>query len=375
MNGSPIRWVILAAGVVMTLFAWQNRQPQTTSDFTLFYRSAERPVAEMYAKPPGTPRGNMNPPQFQLLIEPLTALPIETAAAVWRALNVASLCACLWWLASRSEEKWGAADVGAVLAWAPMQSMLALNQLAWILWPLLVATWWWWRRDRWIAGAVAFGIALSLKSFLGVFLIWLALRRQWRALAVSLASAAAGLGVGVVAYGFGALRDWVSAVGSVEWSFALMNASLRGLLARTLTNDGAVMTPLALLPQLVTPLFALAAAAVLIVTFQRTRDANVDDSWPVLMGCALLASPLGWIYYLWWMLPGVAPSQLLVRAPLLWVPMVAVTLWQPHAWATATIGSAYTWGLLLAWGYGVHRIRPVDARQVMERDAGAPAIR
>src|SRR5215208_5875028 len=111
-----MRWAVLAAGIVMTLFAFQNRQPQTTSDFTLFYRSAERPAAAMYERPAGTPRGNMNPPHFHFLIEPLTALPIGMAAVVWRTLNIASLAACLWFLRRSAAEKWGVADVGAVLA-------------------------------------------------------------------------------------------------------------------------------------------------------------------------------------------------------------------------------------------------------------------
>lgn len=376
MNASPLRWLLLAAGLVMTLLAFRDRQPHATSDFTTFHRSASRPAAEMYAAPPGTPRRNMNPPHFQLLIAPLAALPLETAAAVWRMLNVASLCACLWILARGSRERWGVADIGAVLAWAPMQAALSLNQVTWILWPLLIAAWWCWRQNRWTAGAAAFGVALSLKSFLGVFLIWLALKRQWRALVVSLASAAAALGVGLLVYGRSVFRAWIEAVAGVEWSFAVMNASLRGLLARTLTTDGGgVMTPVAILPQLVTPLFALSAAAVLLVTFIRTRDAAVDESWMPLMAAALLASPLGWIYYIWWMLPGTAPAQLLVRAPLLWVPMVLVTWGQPAAWATPTIGSIYTWGMLLAWGYGISRIGPVHARQIVQRDAGAPAVR
>lgn len=374
MKSAVPGWLLLGAGIVMTLSAFQDRHPQTTSDFTLFYRSAAAPPGQMYARPAGPPRGNMNPPQFQLLIRPLTTLPVETAAAVWRALNVASLVACLWFLGRRAGDRWSAADLGAALAWAPMQSAIVLNQVTWILWPLLLWAWWCWRNDRWTAGAIGFGLALSLKTFLGVFLVWLALRRQWRAVGVSLVSAAAGTGVGILAYGPSAFRAWIASLGGVEWTVAVMNASIRGLLRRTLGGDTSGLTPVASAPHLVTPIFLAAAAAVLAVTFVRTRRASVDDSWPPLMAGALLASPLGWIYYIWWMLPGIAPSRLLLRAPLLWLPMVVVIWGQPHAWATVTIGSAYTWGLLMAWWYGIVRIRPVDAGQVVERDAAAPAV-
>jgi hypothetical protein len=379
LDTSPIRWVILAAGVVMCIYAWQTRQPHTSADFTIFYNSAQRSTAEMYRRPPGPPRGNMNPPHFQLLISPLTRCSLPVAAGIWRSLNVAALCWCLWWLAREGRERWSAADVGAVLAWSPMQSTINLNQLTWILWPLLVYAWWCWRRNRWIAGAVVFGVALSFKSFLGVFLIWLAFKRQWRAVAAALASAAGALSVGIVAYGWDVFRAWLSAVASVEWSFAVMNASLRGILARCLTGGGSAGAPVAIAPQAVTPIFAIGAAAILALTFVRTRRADIDDSWPPLMAAALLASPLGWLYYIWWMLPGIRPSWLLVQSPLLWVPMVGVLWGQPSPWATLTIGSVFFWGLFVAWirvvGNRIGWVGPENARQVMQRDAHAPAIR
>ncbi len=379
LDRSPIRWVVLAAGIVMCVYAWQTRQPHTSSDFTIFYNSAQRAPAEMYRRPPGPPRGNMNPPHFQLLIAPLTRLPLPAAAAVWRALNAAALCACVWWLARTSRQAWSAADVGALLAWSPMQSTINLNQLTWILWPLLVAAWWCWRRDRWTAGAVAFGIALSFKAFLGLFLIWLALRRQWRALAVSLATAAAALTVGIAAYGWSVCRAWLGAVASVEWSYAVMNASLRGILARSLTASGSAGAPVAVAPGLVDPLFLAGAVAIAIISLARTRTASVDRSWPELMAASLLASPLGWLYYIWWILPGLKPSRLLFASPLLWVPMVCVLWGQPSPWATLSIGSVFFWGLFLVWvrlpWNGVGRVGPEDAGEIVQRDADAPAIR
>lgn len=379
LDGSPIRWVVLAAGVVMCLYAWQTRQPHTSADFTILYTSAQRPAAEMYRRPPGPPRGNMNPPHFQLLIAPLTRLSLPVAAAIWRALNVIALCGCLWWLARTAREAWSAADLGAVLAWSPMQSTINLNQLTWILWPLLVCAWWCWRRDKWTAGAVAFGIALSFKAFLGVFLIWLVLKRQWRSVVVALASAAVALSVGIGAYGWSVFRAWLDAVASVEWSYAVMNASLRGILARSLTASGSAGAPVAIAPGMLDPLFAIGGLAILVVTLVRLRTASAEQSWPALMAASLLASPLGWLYYIWWVLPGVKPSRLLFQSPLLWVPMVCVLWGQPSPWATMTIGSVFFWGLFIAWirflGDGIARVGPEHAREIVQRDSHAPAVR
>ena len=63
---------------------------------------------------------------------------------------------------------------------------------------------------------------------------------------------------------------------------------------------------------------------------------------------ALLASPLGWLYYIWWVVPGMRPIKLLGKSPLLWVPF-AYLGWQPNRWVTLTLGSVYFWGLLMLW--------------------------
>lgn len=382
LDRSPLRWLLLAAGIVMAIYAWQIRQPPATSDFTIFYVSAKRPPAEMYVRPVGPPRGNMNAPQFQLLVRPLTYLPLGVATDVWRALNLIALCGCVWRLTRKGAEPWTAADYGAALAWAPFHHALTLNQVTWILWPLLVWTWWCWRRNRWVAGAVGFGLALSLKAFLGVFLLWLVVRREWRAVAVSLATAAAAFAAGLAVYGLDAFRAWVAAMAGAEWPGAFTNASIRGLIDRSLTKNFTGAPPLADVPRVATALYLVAAVSIVVVTLVRTRRSDVDTSWPALMASALVASPLGWVYYLWWMLPGTRPSRILLMSPLIWVPFAYSTIGQPAAWATATIGSVYSWGLLLAWsrltgltGNRVLRVGPVDAGQVVERDSDTPAVR
>src|SRR5580765_2748247 len=117
----------------MTAFAWKYRQPLTTSDFTLFYRSAAAPPAAMFKPPPGPPRNNMNPPHVQLLMRPLTVLDVGVASAVFRGLNVVAALGCAWFLARRSREKWTLADAGALLAFSPIALHISLNQNAWII--------------------------------------------------------------------------------------------------------------------------------------------------------------------------------------------------------------------------------------------------
>ena len=115
--------------------------------------------------------------------------------------------------------------------------------MTWILWPLLIWTWWCWRRDRWAAGAIGLGLALSLKIFLGVFLLWLVLKRQWRALP-SRGHGTAAFGVGVAVYGTDVFRAWIAAMAGAEWPGAFSNASIRGLIDRSLTKNFTGAPPL-----------------------------------------------------------------------------------------------------------------------------------
>jgi hypothetical protein len=347
---SPLlAWTLVIAGVLSTALAWRDRHPPASSDFMTLYFSAAQQPSSMYALPPGPPRANMNPPIVQLALRPLTTVPLPTAAVIFRILNVVSLCGCLWWLSRSSEERWDLADAGALLAWAPMASVVTLNQMTWILWPLLLWAWWCWRQQRWGAGAIGFGVALSLKPFLGVFLLWLIVTRRWRAAATATASAAVVFAIGAAAYGIDVSRAWLQALGGVTWAYADMNASLQGLLARTLTAAPGSNSPLLVAPGFVAPLAFLGGGLIVLVTLARTRRWTIEQSWTPLMVAALLASPLGWLYYIWWILPGTRPSRLLFESPLLWIPWAVLFLGQPNGWLTLTLGSLYFWGLFVVW--------------------------
>jgi len=342
-------WALLIVGVLATASAWRYRHPDTTSDFTLFYVSAQHTTPRMFEQPPGPPRGNMNPPLFQLMIRPLTAFPLSTAAEIFRLLNLAALVGCICWLARTSEDRWTLADYGSLLAWAPMASVVSLNQLTWILWPPLLWAWWCWRQDRWTAGAIGYGLAVSLKPFLGVFLLWLIVTRRWRAVFVSCLSGAAFFAIGLAVYGVDVNLAWAEALSDVTWAYAGMNASLQGLLARALSKPVVISDPLAFAPELVSPLATAGGALIVLVTILRTRRLPIDEAWEPLMLSALLASPLGWVYYIWWILPGTRPLRLLREAPLLWVPLVFPLRLFPSTWLGLTLGSVYFWGLFSLW--------------------------
>ena len=319
-------WTLLFAGVLATAYAWKYRQPLGTSDFKILYTSAEQPPARMYVALPSA-RPNMNPPHFQMLLEPLTAFPLPVASAIFRALSIVSLCVCVWWLARTPGYRWDVLDLGAVLAWAPMATVLSLNQVTWILWPLLLCAWWCWRQDRWTAGAIAYGFAFSLKPFLGVFLLWLIATRRWKAAGVAVGTATIAWAVGFAFLWVDVFRAWLQALEKVQWWWSPMNASLEGWLARLFNGTG---RQLVTLPPLVAPLALIGQLLVIVVTLLRTRTRTIDESWLPLMAASLLASPLGWLYYIWWVLPGSRPARLLFESPMLWLPLIVTSCFKPN---------------------------------------------
>jgi alpha-1,2-mannosyltransferase len=299
----------------------------------------------MYRPPPGPPRNNMNPPHFQLLMRPLTRFSADTASAIFRGLSIAAAIACVWWLARTAPEPWTWADVGAVMTWSPAALNIALNQVTWLIWPLLVYAYSAWRKDRWTAGAISYGIALSLKPFLGVFLLWMLLRRRFRPALVAVGVAAACFATGVLVYGVDVFRAWTKAVGDIVWWRSPMNASFQGFMARSLSSP---YDDLAVEPSYVIPLALAGGALILVVTLWQTRARTIEESWTPLMAAALLASPLGWLYYGCWLLPGRRPFRLLFQAPMLWVPVLYLKL--PNSYfVSATYHSRYFWGFALVW--------------------------
>ena len=80
------------------------------------------------------------------------------------------------------------------------------------------------------------GLASSVKPFLGVFLLDLVIRRQWRALRWAVASSAMLYGLGMAVFGLTSYLEWARVLRNVEWAGAVMNASVAAIPARTIAG-------------------------------------------------------------------------------------------------------------------------------------------
>ena len=388
-----------AAVLLLALLSWNAWIAHTMvtrlqmGDFRILYLSARAQLEgrDMYDRPSEvqTHLGrtllstlvNLNPPHFQLLVLPLALFSPGAALALWAAASLLCLGASMLVVVRELDLKPTAWSCwrGAVwlLAFAGTGAVVGTAEVAFLLMPLLTLGWAAARRDEWNRAGVYLGLAMGLKLFLLIFIPYLVLRRRPGAAVVSCATAAAWFLAGVLIVGPGSYWSWLSQLASVTWAWRSPNASVLGILTRSL-GENPYYTPLAMAPELILPLWLpavamVAVATLVVVRLDRTSSA-VDRAFAILLLAALLISPLGWIYYLWLTLGPVAALAigwsteaardrsalsagaarwrhrfLMVAVPGLVWPHFATFLFQPHALATPSLASAYFWSIAALW--------------------------
>jgi glycosyl transferase family 87 len=356
--------------------ARQTIEARGMEDFGLFYASARQYLNHdsLYGPllKPGTRQAsdarNLNPPYVNLVFLPFAALPARLALLGWFLLNLCALGDSAR-IATR-EGIWKPLSLGGLaagvflLAWAPMAALVITAQLALLVMWLVTRAWWAARRGDWRRAGLWIGTAAAAKLFLLLFIPYLVLRRQWGALGAAVLQIVMLVAAGALVFGPDAYLAWWRQFGEVTWQGHYMNASWWGVLERAL-HGSAVYRNLWSASWFVPVAWAVGASLVLALTCLRlarasTRD--VDFSFALLIAAALLASPLGWVYYFWL---GVVPLAAWVRStrPLsagtLLVALVlataalwhaSATIWlQPSGLATITLGSVYFWALFGTW--------------------------
>jgi hypothetical protein len=335
-------------------------------DFALVYRSAQvllrgdsvRTVVK------STLELNLNPPHFHLIVLPLTAFDLNGATLTWAVLMMASLLVALALIhATLGREM--TLDHWLVMALLLMvfpgpYAVLVSGAFSFGLLLLMTLAWRALRTERWTRAGVFLGFALSLKLFLGLMIVYLAYRRQWRAVLAAALTTTAVVAAGIVVFGTGAYREWGRTLQDVAWEAGLLNGSIRGMLARM-----ALLHPTGLGPAAARVLWLLAASLVLVVTATsiRRRRGCVDQHLVLLLAAALLVSPLGWTHYLVLALgpcaaiasggrspfPSIGAWLIVAGFTSLALPFPLLVYAWAHQWGGLTVASASFWGLLAVW--------------------------
>jgi hypothetical protein len=315
--------------------------------------------------------GNLNPPHFQILFLPLASLSYGQALLAWVGISAASLIAALMVIVRelgvpftwRRLAIWGAFTIGL----APFTTVAVTSEMTFVLMLPFVLMWRAWRRGRWMVAGGWLGVLVSLKLFFGVFAVWLLLQRQFRAVAAMAATAVGLMALGGLVFGHETYRQWVHSLGTVGWQWMAMNASWPGFVSRVFESGGKI-APVVSWPAVVAPLSLLGFALILLLTLRRARGGTFDRQLVVLLLGGILASPLGWVYYLplaygpilGWMGAGRGweplralgrgrMATLALAVALLYVPQEVANSLQPWPVATLSLASAYFYATLLLW--------------------------
>jgi hypothetical protein len=292
---------------------------------------------------------NLNLPHTHLLFLPFTYLTRDAAAFLWFVLGLGAVVISARVL--HTEVRWrpSGAWILIFIWWMPTHVQAVTGQVAWLMLPLVALGWKSARRASWTSAGIFIGLLVALKPFLVPLAAWLFWRREWRALFATFVTMGLVIAAGVQVFGLESYAQWQRVAAGVDWYAKSFNASIWGVSYRTLAPnvqfwplaDGSTWLPF------VVGAGSVAIALVCWMTCRCTE--NLDRQWTVVLASSLLVSPLGWVYYGVWLLPGLLGKWPGAAATAAWlIPTPWLLFGQPSGLATVLWGSAATWGLVLA---------------------------
>ena len=365
----------LWAAAMVGVAAWRASRGQ--GDFADFYYAD---AATLYEAPTEATLSGAKYylPFLLILFEPLTLLPIGAACAAFNMASLAMLvlsvvCVDRWLVDRRGDTALARIAVPVAMIAAYVHACLHQGQLGLLVLCLVVTCWVLVeQRRRWTAGAVL-SIAILVKMFPAILLVFFVLKRSWRVVGGALAGLVVmGAGLSVAAYG--PRKAWeyhrqyvqrvvvghsaVAMVGGREGRYN--NQSLSTVVGRLLlpVNAGGESRPFGVhVADLSRPVgrvmgrelngaqvvFLAIAAALVLAAVVATRRPAAALSWPrlraefsawALLGLAL--SPVLWVHYL--------PLAYLPLA-LLWAAILRRRAAGHQAWAL--------WAVCGVWWLGV----------------------
>jgi hypothetical protein len=270
------------------------------------------------------PHASPHPPFVALLSLPLALHSYQAAAVVWFGfealligLSVYVLLRCL------VPQPKGIHYVGAatlVLLFTPFKDELMVGQLMSLMMALLIMAWLLLRDGKDIRGGVVLGLVFSIKLFAWPVILYLLLKKRWKAMmAFGLTALMAHL-ITAAWIGFGQVYDYYLKIGpsvaplyqAHERNFSIWTIGYRifsgtgspviaGIEAPALVEVPALAVPLSF----TLCLFLLAASLLLAY-----RASNFDTAFAILISISLLVNPVAWSHYL---ILAVLPIAILIK--------------------------------------------------------------
>lgn len=302
------------------------------------------------------PSVNMFPPSVTMLVfAPMARGPFWLAQALCVALNLVALAASVRAIARELAlpERQIVVMSAVLLALHGMYQSWMLGQFTGVLLFLVTRSWIAYRGERleasgaWLAPLIATKPTFAVIALLLPARVWIVAGLLSMALTVA----------GVAATGVDVWRQWLAAGSNVTWLAFPFNASVWGMAARWQpgkTRDASITD---LHPGWI--LAVVAAIAALSLHAWTRRQADTRFNYAVMV--SILASPLGWIYYIPLLAgPAMATWPQSLGAAAACAALMSPMIGRLHG-AGPVLGSMYFAGLMGAW-LAWNRTRPKTAR-------------
>lgn len=258
------------------------------------------------------PHPTPHPPPVAIIALPLGLLGYQQAAVVWFVFEIGCVCVAvsllLNWLGVNARLWRLSLCTLAVSVWHPFWIELVSGQLMVLLFLILLLSWRALRADHPIRGGILLGMVVSLKLIGWPIVLFLGLRKNWRAVEAVIVTVVAMNGIAALLMGYQAVWYYYAKVGSVVGSLYrayVLNYSVWSVGWRLFAGTGAsIMAGAEALPVLASPLLARSFAVLLplllvivgVIMAYRARD--YDIAFAIVVCVSILVNPVAWIHYL-----------------------------------------------------------------------------
>ncbi|WP_020145237.1 glycosyltransferase 87 family protein [Terracoccus sp. 273MFTsu3.1] len=339
--GVVIGWMFVISAVYLR---WSASVTWNFVDLTDFYHGGLSVLdgVDIYAPRPGVLAFNY-PPFAAVAFVPLAIIGLSASKVAFTAATLIAYVLSLVAIRRALDARWGTILLlgTAGLALEPVVRTLVLGQIGVILMGLVLA-------DLFLVPArfrgVLIGLAAGIKLTPAVFILYFALRRDWRATGLAMGTGAATVVVGWAAASGSSSSYWLGGFDKFdrfgELAFSPVNQSVRSFVSRVAPGapDWVLWVAIA----------AAATLAFSAAVLQGRRDCWGDMALS-LAGATLLLSPISWTHHWVWVVPtlvALVHSHRLVAAA-----FIALVFYVAPMWAVPESGPLTAAELLLGYAY------------------------
>lgn len=275
------------------------------------YKSVNALALRFLGTPSQFPHPSPHPPSAILLFWPFGALDYAAAVSLWLGLSLALLALCVWLLGRCFGTPLHPLSVAAIvvmlMAWYPFSQDLGWGQLNVFMLTLATGALLALGRRRPAVAGLLIGLALLLKIVYWPFALLFLVRREWRAVRMTIISVAAGYLVAGVILGpvtiFTYFRDVLPEV-SALYQTSIDNVSIWTVGTRLFSGTGSPMhneytaPPLIAAPPLAAAVSVILPLMVMLVAAWVAQRMTFEGAFALFATAIVLVSPLTWEHYL-----------------------------------------------------------------------------